>query len=405
MSKGRTSSEQGLPVDERMFMNAEEAAAELGVTVETLYSYVSRKKIRTKRVDGTRKRLYWRADVSRARRGGAKARPDADIAQTDITLVTAEGPYYRGRNAIELSETLTLEQTAALLWQVDEDSIFTSTLPSAPPGLEALSKVLDDAVSTDKAIALLPFLEQANPRAFDLSPSGMSRTGADVLRWYAAILTDADRPSAAPMHEQIADRVSASHDVADLIRRMLVLSADHGFGAGTFAVRAVASTGVSPYRSVVAGLAITAGRRSRLGRSESLWRFMSEVADSNDPAKIVIQRLRDGETVPGFDSPAAYEMADPRAEALIGAVERVYGDHPTFRKVMTAATAVKDAFDLSPSFALANMLTTTLSGLPHNRVLYVLGRCAGWIAHSIEQYQIGEMVSPQAIYRGALPND
>ncbi len=385
-------------------MSAEEAAAELGVTVETLYSYVSRKKIKTKRINGTRNRLYWRADISRAgRRGGGAAGETAGMARTDITLVTPEGPFYRGRNAIALSDSLTLEETAALLWQTEVGTVFTSSLPSAPTGLESLSGVLCDADSTDKAIALLPFLEQTNPRAFDLSPTGMCRSGADVLRWYTAILTDADRPSAAPMHEQIADHLGAPPEMADLIRRMLVLSADHGFGAGTFAVRAVASTGVSPYRSVIAGLTITAGRRSRLGRAETIWRFMREVLDSSDPTQIVMRRLRDGETIPGFDSPAPYDQTDPRAQALLSAIEAVYGDHPIFKKITEAAAAVKESLELNPSFALTNMLIMTLSGLPHNRVLYILGRCAGWVAHSIEQSQSGVMVAPDSIYRGALP--
>lgn len=387
-----------------LYMTAEEAAAELGVTVNTLYSYVSRKRLRTRQVPGTRQRIYWRADIARAKAGlGKRIEPLAHSGETDITLLTPQAPFYRGRNAIELSDMMTLEEVASLLWQVDEQTAFAPVTPVIPPEISGLGSLLAHATTTDKAIALLPFLEHANPRAFDLSHAGMCRTGADVLRWYAAILTDADRPSTEPLHEQVARHLGASAEVSDVIRRLLVLSADHGFGAGTYAVRAVASTGVTAYRSVLAGLTITSGRRSRLGRSEGIWQFLREIGDSADPRAIVVRRLREGERIPGFDSPAPYDGQDPRAEAMLKHLEPIYGSHSLFKKVRRTSEVVSETLDLFPSFALVNILFGQLVGLEPHRVLYVLGRCAGWVAHSIEQSLTGDFSIPLASYRGELP--
>lgn len=386
--------------DERLYMSSQEAARELGVSIATLYSYVSRRNIRTKQIEGTRKRLYWRADIARAKRGAEGVETSFGLGhESDITLLTTEGPFYRGMSAIKLAETYTLEQVAGLLWRSEEAEVFGGKPSAGSPEIAQLLNVLCDMPTTDKAIALLPLLEKANARAFDLSETGMARSGADVLRWYTAILTGRDTSSSEPLHEQIASSIGATSGASDLIRRLLVLSADHGFGAGTFAVRAVASTGVSPYRSVLAGLAITAGRRSRLGRTEAIWRFVSELTASADPKTAVLQRLRDGEAVPGFDSPQIYGGFDPRADAFLKSMERQFGDHPDYRKLCLAADVMVEVAEKGPGLALTNMLLMKMIGLPHNKVLYLLGRCAGWIAHSIEQYQHGEIVSPNTIHR------
>lgn len=401
MSQQKSEALQG---SDELFATAEEAANELGVTVNTLYSYVSRKGLRTRQIPGTRSRLYWRADIAKVKASlGKRADPSPRIDDTDITLLTPSAPYYRGRNAIELSETHTLEEVSALLWQTDEQAAFAPTVAVVPREIESLGRLIAHAPTPDKAIALLPFLEQANPRAFDFSHAGMCRTGADVLRWYAAILTDANQPSSAPLHEQVAKFLGASGDVSDLIRKLLVLSADHGFGAGTHAVRSVASTGVTAYRSVLAGLAITAGHRSRLGRTQVIWQFLREIDEGADPHSVVVRRLREGEGVPGFDSPFPYVDHDPRAEALLDSLASVYGETRHFRNFQLVRNIVRESLDLSPSFALANIMFCQFAGLERHRVLYILGRCAGWVAHSIEQSLNTDPPIPAATYRGQLP--
>jgi len=394
------------PTDgDNLFLTAQQAAEILQVSVDTLYSYISRKKIRTQKLPGSRQRLYWREDIDRVKAGlWKRSSPSKDAPRdTSITLLTPSAHYYRGRNAIELSRTFTLEQTAALLWECAEGEAFGPQVAYVPPELGDLSKLLSSSSSTDKAIALLPFLEHANPKAYDMSHAGMCRTGADVMRWYCAILADAPEPTSEPLHLQIAASVDASRQAADLIRRTLVLSADYSLGAGTFAVRAVASTGVSSYRSVLAGLALTSGKRSRLGMAVAVSRFLLELGQSGDPRQMVIQRLREGTTVLGFDSPPPYETHDPRAHELLARIEDMFGDHVLVRNVRAAAAVMAEVKGIGPSFVLANVLLSLLIGLDSTKVLYILGRCAGWIAHSIEQYQEGEMFAPAVLYKGNLP--
>src|SRR4029077_10740706 len=154
-----------------------------------------------------------------------------------------------------------------------------------------------------------------------------------------------------PLHVTVARGLGASEEMADLIRRVMVLSADHGFEPGTYAVRAVASTGVTPYRSVLTGLSVSMGRRTKIGRHEGLARLLNEVAASRDPQDPVVRRMREGEEVLGCGS-TLYKSADPRARTVLQRLNEIFPDDADFRKPQRAIVVVHDAKGLEPDFAL-----------------------------------------------------
>jgi citrate synthase len=388
-----------------LYVSAEAAAAMLGVNLPTLYAYVSRKKIRSQSVPGTRRNRYWRADIERVASGGAAPvaeRPGGLRRETDITLITEQGPHYRGESAVRLSETRSVEDVAALLWQADRSTVFTGALPSPPAQLPEMLRLLSGTSAADRATALFPFIEVANPRAYDLTRDGMCQTGVDVIRWLAAFLIKAHSPSSDPLHVSVARGLGASEDMADLIRRVMVLSADHGFEPGTYAVRAVASTGVTPYRSVLTGLSVSMGRRTKIGRHEGLARLLNEVANSREPQDPVIRRMREGEEILGFGS-NLYKNGDPRARAVLQRMNEILADDADFGKLRRAIAVVRDAKGLEPDFALTNVYLARRLGMDGKDSLFILGRAVGWIAHSIEQYEVGGVIREPAMYTGPLP--
>jgi citrate synthase len=388
-----------------LYISAEAAAELLQVSVPTLYAYVSRKKIRSQPVPGSRRNRYWRADIERVAGGGdapAAERPGGLRRETDITLITEQGPHYRGENAVRLSETRSVEDIAALLWQAERSTVFTKALPNAPAQLPEMLRLFSGASAADRATALFPFIEIANPRAYDLTRDGMCQTGVDVLRWLAAFLVKTHAPSSDPIHVSVARGLGASDDMADLIRRVMVLSADHGFEPGTYAVRAVASTGVTPYRSVLTGLSVSMGRRTKIGRHEGLARLLNEVASSREPQDPVVRRMREGEEILGFGS-TLYANGDPRARAVLQRLKEILTDDADFRKLQRAIAVVRDAKGLEPDFALTNVYLARRLGLDSKDSLFTLGRAVGWIAHSIEQYEVGGVIREPAMYTGPLP--
>ena len=389
------------------FVNAAEAALALGVTVPTLYAYVGRKGIRTQRVPGSRQTNYWWPDIERVRhkekQSDRQQKQTGVTHETKITLMTQRGPYYRGKSALELARTHSLEAVAALLWDVDEAITFSARTMSVPKEFRTIQKMLKHANPVDLATALFPFIEHVNPRAFDLSRNGMARTGAELLRWYACIHSGLSRPDVGPIHETIAKALRVNRERADLIRCILVLSADHGFEAGTYAVRACATAGVTPYRSVLAGLAVVTGRRSNAGRSEAVMRLLNEIAAEPEPERPIVRRLQDGTKVAGFGS-SYYASGDPRALFLMNRYEQMFGDEKGFRKLKRAIAAVKELCDLEPDFVFANVYGHLRLGLEFKHSLFPLGRSVGWIAHSIEQFEAGETTRASESYTGRLPS-
>lgn len=109
------------------WMTAEQAAHALGVTRATLYAYVSRGLVRSAPASGTQHSRYRRGEVERLAVQRESARKPALVARaslawgrpvlnSELTLIEARRLYYRGRDAIELSQHATLEDVAALSW-------------------------------------------------------------------------------------------------------------------------------------------------------------------------------------------------------------------------------------------------------------------------------------------------
>lgn len=393
------------------YFTAAEAAEALGVSISTLYVYVGRKGIRSQSIPGSKQRRYWRPDIERLRKNGKRAaQAPVDLkADSEMTLLTDEDVFYRGRSTIQLAEHSSFEAVAALLWNVEEAQVFSDQPPHTPPLFSPLDELLSQQLDVDRATALFPFLEAADPRSYDLSAFGMARTGADVLRWLATLTVHAKEPCCEPIHLFVARQFNRPPEDAELIRRMLVLYADHGFEPGAFAVRAVAGAGVTPWRAVITGLSVSSGRHGRLAGHDATYRFLMEIAVSADPEKPVIQRLRDGEPLTGFDPPVyrqgepIYRSGDPRARALLKYCNEVLADEAGFRRLSRALRLVKEARNLEPNNALVCLYLFQRLGLDPHSTLFHLSRAAGWIGHAIEQHQGGEIQHRRGAYSGPLP--
>src|SRR5262245_66531733 len=115
------------------YLSADAAAAELGVSLPTLYAYVSRGLIRSEREGPQRRRRYLAEDVwllnerKRGRRDPARTARDAlhwgmPVLESRLSLIHAGRLYYRGKDVVDLARTCRIEQVASLLWggELDE---------------------------------------------------------------------------------------------------------------------------------------------------------------------------------------------------------------------------------------------------------------------------------------------
>src|SRR5712672_1831315 len=342
-----------------LYLSAREASAELAISPATLYAYVSRGLIRSEPSSDSRSHRYRAEDVrllkqrrtpSPESRGLRSFDADLPVMDSAIATITEDGPIYRGVNCIELAEKDTLEHAATLLWDV--------------AGVDAFSR--------------------------DNCPlvSGEMRAVADAARHAAPI----DRPIArawAPDNKH----------AAELIRRALVLLADHELNASTFTVRCAASTGLNLYDAVIAGLVALKGPRH--GGAGVLAAQLVKMLVDRDVAPIIRERVALGERFAGFGH-GVYKHGDPRAHALLDALARAGAAEKLTREIPERILEATGEF-VNIDYALAVLVHTL--GLPpgHELVLFAMARTVGWIAHACEQLRHGGLIRPRARYIGPAP--
>ena len=154
--------------------------------------------------------------------------------------------------------------------------------------------------------------------------------GARIVRLLVATMLNAE-PSAEPLHQQIAHTWAPDNKHApDLIRRALVLLADHELNASTFTARCAASTGLNLYDAVIAGLAALKGPKH--GGAGVLASQLVKTLVDRDVEPMVRERVALGERFPGFGH-GVYKRGDPRAQSLLNALARAGAPRKFTREV------------------------------------------------------------------------
>ncbi|MGE0494184.1 MAG: citrate/2-methylcitrate synthase [Vulcanimicrobiota bacterium] len=377
------------------YLTASQAASRLGISVSTLYAYVSRGMLSSEPDPVKRRRRYRRADVEallarkQERRQPEQALAEAlywggPVCDSELTLIDNGRLFYRGRDAQRLARQASLEEVVELLW-----GDYRPQVVEFDPWL---LERLEGAIPFEAFRLVLPWLSQSDLASFDLRPEGVRRTGARILS--ALVGVACGRGVDSELTEALA-RAWAPGQRRPL-EAALILCADHEFNVSAFTARCVASSGATPYHVVSAGMCALSGFRhgGHTHRVEALY----EEAGRSSPRLAIESRLRRGEEVPGFGH-RLYPEGDPRGRCLlefcqphseltrglIEAAQAVLGDHPT---IDFGLVALARHLDLPPGAPLA---------------LFALGRTVGWIAHALEQYATGRLIRPRARYAGPLP--
>lgn len=408
MSKRRNDAD--VPKLTDLYVSAEDAAKRLGVSIASFYSYVSRRGIRSEPVFGTKRRVYWLPDVERLRpTDGAAADGDVSASEpygvrTTITLNTDVGHFYRGSSAIELSRTATVEEVASLLWQISPDSLFSDVPLPTLANWSRMKSGISHLSASDRAAIHFILLEQNDIGAFDLSRTTFARTAIRVVREFAAEIVSAKYAAKEPLHAFIAKSLGASAAWGDVVRRLLVLSADHGVTPSAWAVRVLASAGVTPYRVAIAGMAASNGRGLPYSQLNGLSRLLDEMMRAKDPTSVLFARIKEGEEPPGFGSGIYPNGQDPRSSELIDVLRANFNDDPNVRKFLKLKDVIEADLGKSPDFALVSVFICRALGLqPEDCILARVGRMIGWMAHALEAAEQTTLGPAKQFYAGVLP--
>jgi citrate synthase len=333
---------------------------------------------------------------------------------------------YRGYSIHDLAEHSTFEETAYLLLygellKAAQLAAFDLDLKAArhlPPEIISVITTLKGAHPMDVMRTCISALVQFDAQGADNS---VEATRAKGIRLASQI------PMIVGVHEAIRNGrpvpsadLSLSHaahflwmitgrkpsaDAAQLMDRDLILHAEHGSNASSFAARVVIGTDANLHGAMTAAIAALAGP-AHGGAAEDVMRMAQEIGEPENAAAYVKAKRAAGEAVTGFGH-RVYRTEDPRARHMRDGVEKLsreMGEPKWFEILQAVVVAMKpySRFGVNVNVDFYSGVIYYLNGIPKDLFvpIFAVGRVPGWTVQCIEQLQNNILIRPLTLYEG-----
>jgi citrate synthase len=406
------------PAHEDRRLSTKETAELLGVKPETVYAYVSRGQLSSRREPGGRGSTFDAKEVealarrNRRESDGSSSSGGELSVRTRITLIDKDRYYFRGVDATELAARYSYEEIAEWLWtgELRPGVTFAAPEESVAAARRSVDALPEHSGPTDRLRVAAIAAAAADPLRFDLSESAVLGTGRTLIPTLVAALplVRHDHRDEGPLAHRLWARLTgraaddASLRVLDTALGLLV---DHDLAASTLAVRVAASARAHAYAAVSAGLGVLEGPLH--GAASGLaHRLLLDVLDQGTAAPVIADELRAGRRVPGLGH-RLYPGEDPRARALFALLEEVPGAAPALSAAHEVVATTARHTPLHANVDLALAAFTVSSGMPASagETIFAVARTAGWIAHILEEYAERPLrMRPSGHYVGERPS-
>lgn len=388
------------------YLTTEQVAKVLGVKPSTVYSYVSRGRLTSSRIDGHDGSVFGVNEVE-ALLSGTRNRPPSGVVErirTQLTHLDDDTLYYRGRDARDLARTATFEEIAELLWQ--------SPWPDRPADekIAASARAVcgDRARDIDRIRIVVDLLGAQDVLRHRIDPASVSAAAALIIGTaVAAVGTPGPHPGTT-VAERLWPRLtaeSASVQRISLLNAALVLLADHDLSAGTVAARVAASARGSIYAALGAGLGAFDGPMHG-GATTLAYRFLQSALD--DPERAVAERIAADTPIPGTGH-IVYSHRDPRAGCILEFLTAAAT--PDVRPAIALEVVARSIHTrdehrgfITSDLALAAVALSFGMNDDAAETVFALARMVGWTAHALEEYQERRLrFRPEGVYTGIRP--
>ena len=345
---------------------------------------------------------------------------------------TAGRLVYRGYEIGDLVEHASFEEVAYLLWDGEL------------PNREQLSKLRTDfannAALPPHVLSLLRDLPKQT-QTMDALRTGVSALAA-TDPYLEKNELEADQRKAIHITAQLPTIVAAFHRLRDgqqpippdpslsiaanflymlngkkphetlsrVLDAALVLHAEHGMNASTFAARVTAATMADMHGAVTAAIAALKGPLHG-GANQDVMHMLLECGDAENAERTVRQRLAEGGKVPGFGH-RVYKTFDPRATFLRKMSKQLgeaAGNTKWYEMSERLIPIMKDTKNaegkpknLNPNVDFFSASAYYTMGIPLDLFtpIFAIARVTGWSAHIMEQHQNNRIIRPTDDYTG-----
>ncbi len=190
----------------------------------------------------------------------------------------------------------------------------------------------------------------------------------------------------------------------------LILHADHGINASTFASLVVASTLADMYLAVGAGIAALTGPLHG-GANEQVVRTLRKIGDPANVPAWFDKALQQKRKIMGFGH-RVYKAYDPRARVLGPLVGHLARSNEEARPMYEVAQALEKCVAATlgrekrifPNVDFYSGLVYMCLGIPEDMFtpIFAVSRVAGWTARVLEYLERNRIFRPRAMYVGAF---
>lgn len=331
----------------------------------------------------------------------------------------------RGYDLVDLTEGATYEETAYLLLYDDLPNSaqleeFCSTLVEERKIPDGVMNVLKHAPSETHPMGLLR-TAISSLASYDVEVDDNSHD-ANVRKAIRLIAKAPTLISAGHRFSQGKEPVTANENLghaANFLYMMtgsdpgehevsamnvsMILYAEHGFNASTFAARVTASTLSDLHSAVTSGVGTLAGPLHG-GANEQAMLMLLEIEDVSKAEKWIYDALAAKKKIMGFGH-REYKSGDSRVPSMKKVAREIadatgsskwvdIGD--IVEKTMIREKSIHPNVDFPCGYAYYMMEIP----IPLYTPIFVASRLSGWCAHVIEQHDNNRLIRPGHIYTG-----
>ena len=336
---------------------------------------------------------------------------------------------YRGYSIHDLATKSTFEEVSYLLIHGElpnetELSAFDQTLREArrlPDGVYDVIRAVKDGHPMDVLRTAVSAISALDPRTKEVSREAFLENGARVIAQLPVIVAahhairsgrDPVAPDATLGHAAnwlwMLKGEKPSDDAARLADVDLILHAEHGANASSFAARVTIGTEADLHGAIVTALSTLAGP-AHGGAAEDVMKMVHEIGSPENAAAYVKAKRAAREAVTGFGH-RVYRAEDPRARHMRDGVEalgREMGQPQWFEILQAVVEAMKpySRHGLNVNVDFYSGVVYQLHGIPMDLYvpIFAIGRAPGWVIQCVEQLETNILIRPLTLYNGPEP--